>query len=405
MKLILAQHSLDQLVPLCQKNRDQDYDFLHKLALQVSPQHAALFAKPNDVKDQIYWETEGKKAVPFHSLPEVQQQETIRVIQSILVDIASIARLHPKEQWSRNFAFYSCIPSLDYVYVVDGRPVLTGWGYVGVNGFYDLLKNKTIQIKQQAQRLFWLRFPWITALFALFIGVLISLLWNIAQHTDNACYLEKEMQSVVKEQEQNQALLKKRDDLQNSIQTYKKQCQLPVINPLAPLDVPEIVPLPQEPPTPALPPVSEAGKLPNTNNIPKQKLPPKPEKKEDLPKDSWNKKDISMLNGCWRLTTPMNLQNLITNQPIPIQSWSVCFDKSGNGYQTITTKANKTCKGPVKAYFRGSEIIMTHPARCSGDFPVMQGTNVCRYENDREAQCVYTDNQHTVKPRQGLFKR
>lgn len=405
MDLILAQHSLDQLAPLHTKTSALNHAFIHEVSVKVSPQHAALFAEPKYIKDLVCWHTDGKIAVSLQSLPRVQQQEIIKIIQSILVDIACIARLHPKAEWSRNFVFYSCFPSLDYVYVVDGRPVLTGWGYAGINGFYDLLKNQTIQIKQQAQRLFWLRFPWITALSALFIGVLISLLWNITQHADNVCHLEKEMQSVLKEQEQNQALLNKRDDLQNSIQTYKKQCQLPVINPLLPLDVPQIVPLPQEPPIPALPPISEAEKLPNINNIQKQKLPTEPEKRADLPKDSWNKKDISMLNGCWHLTTPMNLQNLITNQPIPIQSWSVCFDKSGNGYQTITTKANKTCKGPVKAYFRGSEIIMTQPARCSGDFPVMQGTNVCRYENGREAQCVYTDNQHTVKPRQGLFKR
>ncbi|EUK18884.1 hypothetical protein [Commensalibacter papalotli (ex Servin-Garciduenas et al. 2014)] len=378
MNLILAQHSLGQLFSLYKKTPEQDQEFIREVSWKVSLQHAALFAKPNFIKDTIYWHSEGQNTVSLQSLSKAQQQEIIEIIQLILIDIASIARLHPNDKWSRSFSLCSCFPSLDYVYVVDGRPVITGWGYAGENGFYDPLQGETVTIKKQTQRFLWLKFPWVTALVALFMGVLISLLWHVTQHSDKTCNVQYtsalEVEGALRAQDKNQELNKKRDILLQSLKNLDTQCKVPPVHTQQPQNTPE--------------------------------LKPKSQQTIDLPKESWNKKEVSMLDGCWNLTTPLTLVSRQSKKIVPVKTWQVCFNEAGKGNQAITMMNGVSCKGPLAARFEGTKIILEQPKNCDGEFTLVKGNHTCTRINDQEASCIYKDEeQKDSHGSVGIFKR
>lgn len=378
MSLIIAQHSLDQLVSLYKKTPEQDQEFISEVSIQVSPQHAALFARPNIIKDIIYWHSDGQNAISLQSLPEIEQQEIVKIIKSILIDIACIARLRSKDEWSRSFNLNSCFPSLDYVYIVDGRPVITGWGYTGVNGFYDPLQKEIITIKKQTQRFFWLKFPWVTASIALFVGILFSLLWYATQYSHKVCYAQypakNEVEDALKGQNKNNDLIKKRDALLKSLKNLNTQCKVPPVDLQQPKNAPE--------------------------------LKPKPQQTIDLPKESWNKKEVSMLDGCWNLTTPLTLVSRQTKKIVPVKTWQVCFNEAGKGNQAITMMNGVSCKGPLAAHFEGTKIILEQPENCDGEFTLVKGNHTCTRINDKEASCIYKDDeQKDSQGSVGIFKR
>ncbi|EHD14961.1 hypothetical protein CIN_08930 [Commensalibacter intestini A911] len=374
-----------------------------------------LFAEPKTVKNTIDWYAEGKEFTPWKDLSEVKQKEALQVIQSTLVDITSAARLHPRSLLSRSLPACGCFPSLEDVYIVDGRPVLTKWGYREVNGFYNPLANHTTKITQQARRLLWSHFPWITALVALFLGVVTSLLWNIYHHSNKSCYatypLLKDVEEALKTQDQNKDLTNKQGALLNALEVLKQQCKIPSIQPLKPQDAPELGVLPDATKMPDVPTVPPIEKLPNIEapkqqEIPQPKPTPQPQKKVDFPKDAWDKKDKSMLNGCWHLTTPLKLVTRGAGIWTPVESWKVCFNQSGNGNQTIVKSDNTSCHGPVSAYFQGEQLIIKQPGNCNGSFFLVQGTQVCTRVSDTEARCLYNDDDRPSGNRvPGIFKR
>ncbi|OUI79483.1 hypothetical protein HK18_02710 [Commensalibacter intestini] len=415
MSLILAHHSVDQIIPITPEVTNLYTRLTTEISRLVSPQHALLFAEPKTVKNTIDWYAEGKEFTPWKDLSEVKQKEALQVIQSTLVDITSAARLHPRSLLSRSLPACGCFPSLEDVYIVDGRPVLTKWGYREVNGFYNPLANHTTKITQQARRLLWSHFPWITALVALFLGVVTSLLWNIYHHSNKSCYatypLLKDVEEALKTQDQNKDLTNKQGALLNALEVLKQQCKIPSIQPLKPQDAPELGVLPDATKVPDVPTVPPIEKLPNIEapkqqEIPQPKPTPQPQKKVDFPKDAWDKKDKSMLNGCWHLTTPLKLVTRGAGIWTPVESWKVCFNQSGNGNQTIVKSDNTSCHGPVSAYFQGEQLIIKQPGNCNGSFFLVQGTQVCTRVSDTEARCLYNDDDRPSGNRvPGIFKR
>lgn len=415
MSLILAHHSVDQIIPITPEVTNLYTRLTTEISRLVSPQHALLFAEPKTVKNTIDWYAEGKEFTPWKDLSEVKQKEALQVIQSTLVDITSAARLHPRSLLSRSLPACGCFPSLEDVYIVDGRPVLTKWGYREVNGFYNPLANHTTKITQQARRLLWSHFPWITALVALFLGVVTSLLWNIYHHSNKSCYatypLLKDVEEALKTQDQNKDLTNKQGALLNALEVLKQQCKIPSIQPLKPQDAPELGVLPDATKMPDVPTVPPIEKLPNIEapkqqEIPQPKPTPQPQKKVDFPKDAWDKKDKSMLNGCWHLTTPLKLVTRGAGIWTPVESWKVCFNQSGNGNQTIVKSDNTSCHGPVSAYFQGEQLIIKQPGNCNGSFFLVQGTQVCTRVSDTEARCLYNDDDRPSGNRvPGIFKR
>ncbi|MDI2113697.1 hypothetical protein [Commensalibacter nepenthis] len=357
MKLMLAHHPLNQLSPLDSEITQSYKELTADISQLVSPEHALLFAEPKMVNDIVYWYADGQEAIPWKALSKAKQKEVLQVIRSILADMTSVAYLYPRSHLSRSLPNCGCFPSQEYIYLVDGRPVITAWGYSGDNGLYNPLANEKIKISQKIRQCIGSRFPWVTALIALFVGILTALLWNIYHHIDKACYGAypqiQEVEDALKDQNKNQELKNKQDGLSNTLVLSKKQCHIPPVHPLKSEETPQIAP---------------------------------------LRKDAWEKKDKSMLNGCWHLTTPLNLVVRETGVQAPVKTWQVCFDNSGKGNQTITKIDNISCRGPILASFEGDQLIIKQPENCRGGFNLVQGTQVCTRLNDKEATCLYKDD-------------
>lgn len=415
MVVVLSRQDIHQLTPLCAREVGLHDRLVHEISTITSPEHAALFARPEYNNDIVRWSAEGQEFTPWNKLSSSQQEALLKATQSILSDIQLQLQDHPHMMIAQYFDQYRQIPSPEYLYAVDGKPVLTGWGYSGDKGSYDPLASMLVSVNPKKSYP-WFVFPWVTALVALFLGVLASLLWNVSRHSDKVCYatypLVKEVEDGLKEQNKNTDLTKRRDDLLKALETLRKQCKIPPVQPLVPREVPDIEPLPEEPKTPDLPPVPETEKLPDQETPKKQDVPqpkpepkPQPSKKADLPQDSWNKKDKTMLNGCWHLTTHLELyeQRLFGSSHQPVTNWTLCFNPNGAGRQVLTRRDGGTCTGPLNAQFQGSQLVLNQPTDCQGAFHLIPGRNVCTRINDKKARCTYIDAEGHQST--GTFKR
>ncbi|MDI2113696.1 hypothetical protein [Commensalibacter nepenthis] len=408
MVVVLSRQNIDQFTPLCDRDVGLYDCLVQEIAGITSPQHAALFARPEYNQDIVRWSAEGQEFTPWSKLNSTQQEKLLQATQSILLDIHAQMQDYPNLMIARHFDQYRQIPSIDYLYAVDGKPVLTGWGYSGDKGSYDPLALMLVSVQPNKKNR-WLVFPWVTALVALSAGVLTSLLWNIYHHSDKVCYatypLVKDVEDALKGQDKNKDLNKKREDLLKSSELLKKQCKIPPVQPLKPQEAPELIPLPEELKTPEVPSVPDMEPLPNQDTPKKQEI-PKIEKKADLPKDAWEKKDKSMLNGCWHLTTHLELyeQRLFRMSHQPVTNWTLCFNSNGGaGRQVLTRKDGGTCTGPLNAQFQGNQLVLNQPTDCQGAFHLIPGRNVCTRINDKEARCTYIDAEGHQST--GTFKR
>ncbi|MFT9450287.1 hypothetical protein [Gluconobacter japonicus] len=103
--------------------------FLQAVRTRLSAQHAGLFATPQPAPlvGQINWVTQAQTVVPFSACSAQTQQQALRYIGATLSAIRRVAETEnsPIRQY---FLKMRRIPSLDCIFIADGRPVLTQWG-------------------------------------------------------------------------------------------------------------------------------------------------------------------------------------------------------------------------------------------------------------------------------------
>ncbi|MDI2090173.1 hypothetical protein [Commensalibacter oyaizuii] len=410
MVLILNHHDLEDYKPLCNQDRQFHDKVIHEIATLIGPKHASIFASPRYQEAKVFWCVDGQQIYPWKNLSTAQQKETLTFIHSVLNDIALIINQYPKTLLFQYINRYYLFPSLNNIYVVDGVPVITSWGYAGATDYCDPLL--LVHNNRKLWRIL-TYFPWLTSLLSLSFGLCAAVIWHGLHHNNKTCYKDypcnKDVKAALDTEKQSDDLKRHRDQLLNQFAGLKKQCQIPVVPPIAPQVLPDNTSVPDLPQMPELS-VPLPQTIPKFSPPSKQadiKPPPveKPKKKVDLPKSEWDKKNISMLAGCWHLTTRMDLVEMPSRRNTPVTNWSVCFDKGGLGTQTITKSDGKTCNGQVKAYFKGNQMVIEQPQNCKGGFFLLQGTQACTRINDYEARCVYTDNRHMLKERTGIFKR
>lgn len=121
-----------------------------------SAQYRTFFAEPVEVDRKIDWYAEkGGTVEPVASLPPEERQKVLEQLKSLLKGIGSYAeKLRENDNTaSKNYADILekalVVPGknyLDYVYSVDGQPVMIGWGFSEgnhdvVDGIRDLIKQ------------------------------------------------------------------------------------------------------------------------------------------------------------------------------------------------------------------------------------------------------------------------
>lgn len=110
---------------------DRARKLLAAIAARLSPAHAAVFASPVPSENGgTDWQADGRAMTPAECLDPETLDRLYRHAGSVLSDIRQVAQTEGGVIRSGCDALRS-IPARDCLFVVDGRPVIAGWGQPG----------------------------------------------------------------------------------------------------------------------------------------------------------------------------------------------------------------------------------------------------------------------------------
>ncbi|MFI5001820.1 MAG: hypothetical protein ACHQK9_18210 [Reyranellales bacterium] len=125
--------------------------------------------------------------------------------------------------------------------------------------------------------------------------------------------------------------------------------------------------LPAQPPPLELPTQPNPTRPQQTAELKPPPAPPKPP--PPLPADRWDKKDLSLLKGCWQLGHETRTNMAKGNGRVEmctVQAGTICFGDDGRGEREQNASCQSTgaysCKAPITATFRdGGTLNTTQP--------------------------------------------
>jgi hypothetical protein len=333
-------------------------------SLHLSSDHAAILAVPEPGSQGLTWVTAGERAVPLNTLTPGAQETLLKVLGGIFCDIEAVAESGRAPMLAAAWPALRRIPHEGFVYSVDGRPVLAAWGHAPAAAstwpdplarvmlFEKPLFPMAAEVPQEtmngrpAATLFLIGLS--AAVFLLGLILPGFGLWPFH------CVLATETISL--SDQTNQALL------QNT-QIADQQAIVP----------------------PSATPRCMA---------------------QSLPEEDWNSGNLGMLDGCWHLTSDLVLYDERTNQPFAIATWVICFDKAGEGSQTVTYQDGATCTNQVQASFTSDHHMrIDDVSACSGTRGVVKGNWICSRTSDSKAQCLGADGDDSEGTANGVFQR
>ena len=133
-----------------------------------------------------------------------------------------------------------------------------------------------------------------------------------------------------------------------------------------------------EPPSPPPPPPP-----------PKPAPPPKAETPSGLDPDAFKRNDISVMDGCWELSSDYDVRNIRTGEITRFRYWRICFDKNGNGTQVMRGTNGVRCEGPLKGRISGGTLTMREPGklRCDDGSSIFRRDITCALDSRGRANC------------------
>lgn len=119
--------------------------------------------------------------------------------------------------------------------------------------------------------------------------------------------------------------------------------------------------------------------------------PARPSDPEGLDRDSFESRDISVLDGCWDLDSDYRTRNVDTGAITDYTRWHMCFDQTGRGTQTMQATDGTTCQGPVEGRFdEAGRLIMDDgtPVQCSNGGTIFRRVITCELDDTGRADCL-----------------
>lgn len=387
---------------------------LRALLLQrLGPEHAALLAEPQHDPERRsvdwYTDTDGP-AVPVSQLPP-DEAEALRAKAGALArDIQTLAKQldaegHNAALSGQLLALALRHPADDDLWSVNGRPVLTNWGFApGAVGAQpqDLTRlgafapapapaaataaavAAPVAAAPAATRGCLLSPGWLLPLFLLLLllWLLAAMLGLLPSPLPSGCFRDDQARQAVEAAEARRAALE--DELarlREQLSLRAQLCKPAPTPPPAPVEKqPEPKPDPKPEPQMVEPFFGETPPAPEPQPEPK----PMPRKGEDLkiPDDAAKKKDLSFLEGCWVSET--GLYSHPGNEPIVAE---YCFDKNGRGRRFVRERNGQVCSGSAQAQFRGDGLTFdADNARCPRGGQYVPQKVECR-GNNNSTQC------------------
>lgn len=155
------------------------------------------------------------------------------------------------------------------------------------------------------------------------------------------------------------------------------QCQ--AVLPEPPRDVAERMPTP----TPQPEPIPDPPRVLDR----RADLPSDP---DGLNRETFENRDIAVLEGCWDLDSDYQTQNVNTGRVTDYNRWHMCFDDSGRGTQTMQGTDGTTCQGPVEGRFDNDGRLMIDdgaPLPCSNGSQIFRRVTTCQLDDTGRADC------------------
>ena len=352
-----------------------------EIAAGLSPAHAVLLARPEQTGATLSWWAEGTNATRYGDLPEAARRQLDAALGAILSDIRRLAESGTAPVVRAAWPALRELPDMGHLWAVDGRPVLAGWGHLDAAspvGAANRLHRLDDGVAWRAPPA-WPWQPYAAALLLLAVlagaaGLLLPLAATWFTAAPASCAVPPEqleaMRRQAAEDSRGAELRTLLASLTDEIGRRQLQCPVPVA-----------------PPPPAA--------------APRPPQPPAPPPRADLPQERWDRRDLSMLEGCWTLNSSMTVTNEGTGRVSPIASWQQCFDGQGSGRQTLVLQDGRRCEGPLSAAFApDDQLRVTEPQACRGTVNISPSLRTCRRSSDTEAVC---EGHNVSGPRAGIL--
>lgn len=122
--------------------------------------------------------------------------------------------------------------------------------------------------------------------------------------------------------------------------------------------------------------------------------PPPPKPKTETPSglapDAFDKNDISVMEGCWQLSSDYAVRDINSGRITRFKYWRICFDKNGNGTELMRSTNGVRCEGRLSGRMRGNgTLTMREPGnlRCSDGSSIFRRDVTCSLDARGNANC------------------
>jgi len=335
---------------------------------RLSPAHAQILAWPERIDGGMAWLADGAARSRYADLDWEGRRALDAAVGAILSDIRRLAESGAAPTVREAWPALREIPDMGHLFAVDGRPVLAAWGHSGDGAAGRLARFDDGVPWRAAPRPAWGRYGaalGVLAALALAAGLLLPLAASWLVDRPAACMIVPGQLDAMRGEME---LDSRGQELRTLLATLTEDVGRRQL--LCPIAV----------------------------------LPQAPAPRADLPRDSWDRQDLSILQGCWHLNTALQLRNR-TGQVSPVSAWQMCFDGVGHGNQETTLQDGRRCSGPIEAVFEGDALLRVTPAPpCHGpELSISVVELQCRRVSDAEAQCDGRNPEGSTF--QGTFKR
>lgn len=121
--------------------------------------------------------------------------------------------------------------------------------------------------------------------------------------------------------------------------------------------------------------------------------PPKPKKPatpSGLAPDAFDRDDISVMEGCWELSSDYAVRDINSGRITRFGYWRICFDRNGNGTEIMRATNGVRCEGRLTGRMLGNgTLTMREPGnlQCSDGSSIFRRDVRCTLDARGNAQC------------------
>ena len=120
--------------------------------------------------------------------------------------------------------------------------------------------------------------------------------------------------------------------------------------------------------------------------------PPKPVRPvtpSGLAPDAFKNNDISVMEGCWQLSSNYDVRDIRSNRITRFRYWQICFDANGNGREVMRATNGTQCRGRLSGQLKSGRLTMREPGnlQCDNGSEIFRRDITCTLDPRGNANC------------------